>query len=475
MAPSTDASTDYLVIGAGALGLAFADELFTRDPAAHITLVDKRDAPGGHWNDAYAFVRLHQPATFYGVESRELARGEIEREGPNAGNLVLSEGPEIVQYFHSVLRDRLLPSGRVRFVPMSEVESDGATIRHLLSGARERVAVRRKVVDAAWLTNSVPATHARKFSVAPGLACIPPNELPRRAAAFERYAVLGGGKTAIDAALWLLANGAPPEAITWVMPRDGWLVNRAKVQAAMPFFDTVFASIAEQREAMAAATSADDLALKFEACGAWLRLDRAVRPSMFHFATVSEGELALLRGIRHMVRKGRVLAIDAQRMVLAQGEVAVAGDETLFIDCTASALSQRPVKPVFDGARITLQMIRIPQPTFSAACIAFVEATMPQASDDEKNRFTAPVKLPDSVAEFPQAQITDQMNRHHAARHPALRAWMNTSRLDGYARLVAAVAPNDAARMALLGRVQAATRSAMENLPQLAAQQPRSH
>jgi L-2-hydroxyglutarate oxidase LhgO len=33
-------STDYLVIGAGARGLAFADEFFTRDPSARITLVD---------------------------------------------------------------------------------------------------------------------------------------------------------------------------------------------------------------------------------------------------------------------------------------------------------------------------------------------------------------------------------------------------------------------------------------------------
>ncbi|HET8938855.1 MAG TPA: NAD(P)-binding protein [Polyangiales bacterium] len=59
--------TDYLVIGAGAMGLAFADELLTRTDA-HITIVDKRSAAGGHWNDAYPFVRLHQPSVFYGVE-----------------------------------------------------------------------------------------------------------------------------------------------------------------------------------------------------------------------------------------------------------------------------------------------------------------------------------------------------------------------------------------------------------------------
>ena len=56
--------TDYLVIGAGATGLAFADTLLQQGDA-HITLVDLHARPGGHWNDAYPFVALHQPSAFY--------------------------------------------------------------------------------------------------------------------------------------------------------------------------------------------------------------------------------------------------------------------------------------------------------------------------------------------------------------------------------------------------------------------------
>lgn len=464
--------TDYLVIGAGACGLAFADELFTRTgDDVHITLVDRRDAPGGHWNDVYPFVRLHQPATFYGVESRELAHDAIDADGPNAGCLTLSEGPEIVAYFHAVLRERLLPSGRVMFVPSCEVEhaeGGSATLHHLLSGQRETVRVRRKVVDASWHTNAIPRTHTRKYSVAPGIACVPPNDLPLLAPRHRRYAVLGGGKTAIDACLWLLDNGAPADAITWVIPRDSWFFNRAKVQAAMPFFDTLFASIAEQREAMATARSTDDLALRLEACGAWLRLDPAVTPRICHYATVAEGELALLRSIRNVVRQGRVRAIEPGCLQMDRGDVPIATDQTLFIDATASALTKRPTRPVFEGDRITLQMIRIPQPTFSAAYIAFVEATMSVLGDDERNRFAMPIPMPDAVEEFPLAQLIDGMNRFHAARHPGLHAWMVTSRLDGYSPLMAAVDPADAARVALLARVRAATKAAMANLPRLA-------
>ena len=73
----TTLETDYLVIGAGAAGMAFTDELIA-DSDADVVMVDRRHRPGGHWNDAYPFVRLHQPAPFYGVNSRRLGTDVIE-------------------------------------------------------------------------------------------------------------------------------------------------------------------------------------------------------------------------------------------------------------------------------------------------------------------------------------------------------------------------------------------------------------
>ncbi len=58
-------SADYLIMGAGAAGMAFADSVFTETDAT-IVMVDRHDRPGGHWNDVYPFVRLHQPSSFYG-------------------------------------------------------------------------------------------------------------------------------------------------------------------------------------------------------------------------------------------------------------------------------------------------------------------------------------------------------------------------------------------------------------------------
>ena len=59
-------NADYLIQGGGAVGMAFADQLFS-DTDATMVIVDRHDRPGGHWNDAYPFVRLHQPASYYGV------------------------------------------------------------------------------------------------------------------------------------------------------------------------------------------------------------------------------------------------------------------------------------------------------------------------------------------------------------------------------------------------------------------------
>ena len=61
--PNIGMDTDYLVVGAGASGLACADTLLAEANVA-VTLVDRREDPGGHWQQVYPFVRLHTPSAF---------------------------------------------------------------------------------------------------------------------------------------------------------------------------------------------------------------------------------------------------------------------------------------------------------------------------------------------------------------------------------------------------------------------------
>src|SRR5688500_1973901 len=51
--------TDYLVVGAGAMGMAVTDALIDHADV-HVTLVDRRHTASWHWQDAYPFVQLHQ-------------------------------------------------------------------------------------------------------------------------------------------------------------------------------------------------------------------------------------------------------------------------------------------------------------------------------------------------------------------------------------------------------------------------------
>ena len=73
--------TDYLVVGAGAAGMAFTDALVDHADVS-VALVDRRHAVGGHWLDAYPFVRLHQASAFYGVASTLLGGGRVQQDGP---------------------------------------------------------------------------------------------------------------------------------------------------------------------------------------------------------------------------------------------------------------------------------------------------------------------------------------------------------------------------------------------------------
>src|SRR5262245_13367158 len=121
-------NTDYLIVGAGAGGLAFADTLLAEAPNATIAIVDERAQPGGHWVDAYDFVSTHQPAALYGVNSTPLGGGRIDTHGHNAGHSELASGGAIRAYFADVMARVLIGSGRVSYFPSSRYDFEQNTI-----------------------------------------------------------------------------------------------------------------------------------------------------------------------------------------------------------------------------------------------------------------------------------------------------------------------------------------------------------
>jgi len=194
--------TDYLVVGSGALGMAFVDSLLEHSDA-DVVMVDRRHCPGGHWLDAYPFVRLHQPSRYYGVDSTVLGQDRIERDGPEAGWYERASGSEICGYYDELMSRRFLTSGQVRFFPMSNYLGE-RRFASLVAGTVTNVVVRKAVVDATYFATRVPATDPPPFDVAAGMRCVPVGELAALARAPAGYVILGGGKTAMDAICWLL-------------------------------------------------------------------------------------------------------------------------------------------------------------------------------------------------------------------------------------------------------------------------------
>ena len=429
--------SDYLVIGAGAMGMAFTDVLMAESDAS-VTIVDRYHQPGGHWNVAYPFVRLHQPSSFYGVNSRRLGSDRIDTTGWNKGLYELAGKGEICAYYDSLMHD-FVSSGRVQYLPMSEYHSDG-NISSLICGAQHKVKA-DKIVDATFMNVRVPSMGKPSYEVAQGVECAPPNALVNSRGEWNSYVVVGAGKTGIDACLFLLENGVNPANICWIKPRESWLWDRANAQAEHMFETSIRPFSLNQIKSIAASESVQDVFARASAEGLLLRIDDNIKPTMFRCATVSLSEIAALRRIENVVRMGRVQSISQQRVTLEGGSFNY-GPNTLFVDCTADGLARRPPEPVFSNHTITLQSVRTCQQVFSAAFIAHLELTEKDMA--RKNLLCTPVPHPDTDMDYLRNTLADLVNGAMWYEDESLQAWMKTSRLDGFSYSESSSAEADA-------------------------------
>jgi hypothetical protein len=454
---------DYLVIGAGASGLAFVDTLISESDAS-VIIIDNRHKPGGHWVDVYSFVTLHQPSSFYGVNSKELSQGKIDHSGLNQGLNELATGTEVQAYYDNLMRDTLLPSGRVKYFPLCKYLGYGV-IKHLITGHEFKVHYKRKLVDSTYYKTSIPATHKAQFDITPEVTVIPPNALPKVLQSvehkFKHFTLLGGGKTAIDTCLWLLQNHVNPADISWYMPRDAWFLDRKNTQPTADFFTDTIGAQASQLEAIAESTSIPDMFLRLEKAEVFLRLDPTVMPQMFHGATISKAELNQIKRIKHVLRKGRVLQISASEIICTQGTESPI-TKSLYIDCTASAITNLVIEPIFQDKIIKLQTVRAYQPTFSAAFIAHIELTY--EDNDKKNQLTKVVPLPNNVEDWIELTYRNMMNQFFWSKEPGLKEWIAKQRLDGFSKLVRSVKFYQLDKLRILNRMRKAAKPAIAKL-----------
>ena len=415
--------TDYLIVGSGAAGMAFADTLVT-ESNADIVMVDRRHAPGGHWNEAYPFVRLHQPSAFYGVNSMPLGEDAIDQCGLNAGMMERASGAEILGYYRQVMDKRLLASGQVRYFPMCNYSGDNTnTFNSLISDCTYEVKVRKKIVDANYLQPSVPASFPPPFTIEQGARCIAVNELVNVAEPVDRFVIIGGGKTGIDACLWLLENDVPPEDICWIRPRDSWLANRKSFQPGALAFES-FSIIVE---AAAQANSPQDFVARLTKCQQFFQMDERIEPTMFKYATVNQRELDLIRRIKDVVRLGRVQRLERDQIVLDKGTIAT-NSRNLHVHCAAPGLRLLPNVPIFGEDKITLQAIRPGSTPFAAAITAYIEVTRDDL--EEKNKLCPPNAFMDVPTDLMRNTLVGMTADYQWNQHADISAWLQASRLN---------------------------------------------
>ena len=405
---------DYLVIGAGATGMAFCDTLLhhtsTSSTPPTVVLADKHDRPGGQWNDSYSFVALHQPSRGYGVESERL-----EPVGDPNADTHRATRDEILDYY-SAVQQKLERRFKFRFVggtwfdmnqlggsgsegvyQLQSQSSDGAT-------STSNIRVRKKVVDARYLEPDLPVFVGPKFTYDDAVVkCIPVNELPMVQSG-KHYVVFGGGKTGMDAITYLqtVAKVAPTN-LTWIVPNEAWITARENIGSCMEFLHTCTQLAKDQSSdttALKQAVLAKDFFqkgfLEWEKTGRVYRLHDAL-PTKFKDATLCKREMDIIQKVTNVnSHHGRVESIsDSGDMNFEDGTAVPLSDgqsvaDTVFVHCSAGAFnySKHPNKspPVYGDNVLTIQDVYgTPGFCFVGSIFGRLEAMGDVLSDDEKS------------------------------------------------------------------------------------------
>jgi len=388
---------DYLVVGAGAAGLAFVDTLLSERPDCRVVVVDGHAGPGGQWVDAYDFVRLHQPSVLYGVASRPL-------EGPWPGLLLRGTLPwkhradrkQLVSYYQKVIeqwmvdRDvRFFFGCHYDFAACAGYVADQHTHVFRKRDGSEGYAVRvtAKLVNGVLGECRVPSRCPLEFPVAPGLTVVTPNELVAGSGVGENtnFVVLGAGKTGCDVVAYLLGKRrVPPDDITWIVPRDVWMLRREKALGWTHFTKALLAADGDRERAL------DELVAK----SLVVQVDPAVRPTKLRLPLIGKDELALVRKVKNVIRYGRVTEIvagtkasGAATIKFGKGGPTVTtthGMEAVFVHCASPGpFNGSAVSEIFaSDAVLNLHQIITPPVCCSSAMLAMLETARAKGTMD---------------------------------------------------------------------------------------------
>lgn len=379
----------YLVIGAGTAGLSFIDSLLTLDFEATVILVDRNSQAGGHWVHAYPFVRLHQTSCNYGVNSLPLSK-IIDKKGNEKFSHDLASGKEILDYYKLVV-EQFRACGRVQLYfncEYSQDESGNHIITNTDNGQITRVTCKKTVkVHTNVLVPSM--RDGPPFPVDSSINYAPLNELPTHITSkqYNKYVVIGAGKTGCDAITYLLQNGVDQSAIKWIISRDVWFFIRDGLWKG---YETYRKDSVRLIDPLVHCNTLHEAFLQYESDNIMGRIDSSRLPKVFKGAAVNKEELEGFRSIKDIVRMGRVTNITADSTVLEKGSVPLSSPgDTLFIDCMADIdhtfygySNFSDDMEVFEKDEINLgPAVVVYNVSCSSAIIAYIESTFADDAD----------------------------------------------------------------------------------------------
>ena len=217
----------------------------------------------------------------------------------------------------------------------------------------------RKIVDGTHNQETVPSLKKPPFIIDRSISLVPINDLVYLKVPWKKYAIIGSGKTGLDAILHLLDLNVNPDRITWIVSNDCWYYNRDVYN-----MENLWDGMERQFLPILKAIDINDVYQKYEAEGIMLRVDKSIWPTKMRSGTITNEEVNLVRQIKNVIRKGRIKELN-NGSILFENDVSYAMDtnDTLFVDCTSGSkkesnheISGNPL-PIFNGNMINLQLV----------------------------------------------------------------------------------------------------------------------
>jgi hypothetical protein len=348
---------DVCIVGAGLAGLNAlfaASKYLSRDQK--IILIDSRERVGGMWVDSYPFLRLQQPHAMF-------TTGDIPWAGKRERSYLATK-PEVLEHFShcvQVVRERVNVDEFLGWSMTGHTEMNGL-VRVTASAAdgSQLVVTASKLIKAYGVdvhpNDPFPVSSSRVRSVSPDFCDMATGVIN------DSYApvwILGGGKTAMDAAHALI-TASPGREVNLLAGGGQFFVNRDRCFPAGGrrwWSGTMSSSLAMDTAERFDGTNEADVHRWFQAqFGTWL----TPATGSFDASMLSEAERRTISaGLTEIVMDHAVVdGDDCPSILLRSGGRKPIEPGSWIVNCTGYFMqNDRPFEPYVSdsGAVVSVQ------------------------------------------------------------------------------------------------------------------------